>query len=544
MSASSNSYDAAEPFRAAPASSSKPIPLPSFETPPVRRNSGQATLVQAVNAERGKVSLPPPILPPSQAKTNVFIGAVDAKKKTDRSIKAWIGGRMLATAPKMPAWMTSFIVHLGILLLLALIPIIIEPKSLFTLTLDSTDAELGEADSEFSLSGAPPSLETMAADAITLPTTAELEFKAISELGPALPDTISTSTAPPAISMGLTGRNGLLKETLLGEYGGTGKTEEAVARGLAWLARKQQRDGSWSLKRGISDGGSYDDKTAATAMALIAFAGAGNTQFEGQYSEVVAKGLEKLVSWQAEDGSFVADGTKYRNAAGYAHAQATIALCELFGMTHDLTLKRRAQAAVDFASIWQDPKDGGWRYEPREDSDLSVSGWFLMSIMSARMAGLSTNSSTLSKFDGYLDKVSHEKGSQYSYVSYSKPDHVMTAEGLLCRLYRGWTRTDSRVRGGVKVLLQHPITVDRNDRDYYFWYYATQTMHHMGGSDWSQWNEKMREALPDLQQSVGPEAGSWSPSGDQHGSIGGRLYATCFSLYCLEVYYRHLPLYK
>jgi hypothetical protein len=33
-------------------------------------------------------------------------------------------------------------------------------------------------------------------------------------------------------------------------------------------------------------------------------------------------------------------------------------------------------------------------------------------------------------------------------------------------------------------------------------------------------------------------------NGDRWGADGGRLYVTCLSLYVLEVYYRHLPLYR
>ena len=31
---------------------------------------------------------------------------------------------------------------------------------------------------------------------------------------------------------------------------------------------------------------------------------------------------------------------------------------------------------------------------------------------------------------------------------------------------------------------------------------------------------------------------------DQWGQHGGRLYTTCLSIYMLEVYYRHLPIYN
>ena len=83
-----------------------------------------------------------------------------------------------------------------------------------------------------------------------------------------------------------------------------------------------------------------------------------------------------------------------------------------------------------------------------------------------------------------------------------------------------------------------------SDRDVYYWYYATQVLHHYGGSPWRRWNEVMRVELPKAQVKEGREDGSWAPQMDRWGRNSGRLYTTCMSLYCLEVYYRHMPLYR
>ena len=83
------------------------------------------------------------------------------------------------------------------------------------------------------------------------------------------------------------------------------------------------------------------------------------------------------------------------------------------------------------------------------------------------------------------------------------------------------------------------------DQNVYYWYYATQVFHHDGGRPWDAWNEVMRVQLPAAQTRGGREDGSWEPMlGDFAGGVGGRIYATCLSIYCLEVYYRHMPIYK
>ena len=56
----------------------------------------------------------------------------------------------------------------------------------------------------------------------------------------------------------------------------------------------------------------------------------------------------------------------------------------------------------------------------------------------------------------------------------------------------------------------------------------------------------MRQVVPEHQVARGRETGSWDPNRptqDQWANHGGRLYVTCLSIYMLEVYYRHLPLY-
>jgi hypothetical protein len=79
----------------------------------------------------------------------------------------------------------------------------------------------------------------------------------------------------------------------------------------------------------------------------------------------------------------------------------------------------------------------------------------------------------------------------------------------------------------------------------YYNYYATQVLHHYGGYPWRKWNELMREYLVATQAPSGHEQGSWFFFGSDHGCLaGGRLYCTAMASMILEVYYRHMPLYK
>jgi hypothetical protein len=130
------------------------------------------------------------------------------------------------------------------------------------------------------------------------------------------------------------------------------------------------------------------------------------------------------------------------------------------------------------------------------------------------------------------------------------PSRVMTAEALLMRQYLGWKRDNSYMTAGADYLranLPQWGTATANNRDAYYWYYATQVMFQMGGQHWQDWNGNLRALLVDSQVASGPWAGSWepfSPTPDRWAREGGRLYVTAIHLLMLEVYYRHLPLYQ
>ena len=94
---------------------------------------------------------------------------------------------------------------------------------------------------------------------------------------------------------------------------------------------------------------------------------------------------------------------------------------------------------------------------------------------------------------------------------------------------------------GAEYLLEN--AVDWSERDVYYWYYATQVMHHAGGPEWKRWNLKLRDILVQTQEKGGHEAGSWDPNGP-HAHAGGRIYMTALAVCTLEVYYRHAPIFR
>ncbi len=453
----------------------------------------------------------------------------------------------------LPAWLISLLFHMALLILLATVFMREEPDRPKPLVL-STEFGEGSLESgpedevqtepiEFADVGA-PEIEDMGTPQ---PVLIEEPFQLAAtpgELAGELEDRFIPITGAPSGGIPMfAGRSPQVRSRIALQEGGTVASEDAVSRGLEWLARQQNSDGSWSLDGRFSNAGNHSD-TAATAMALLPFLGAGQTHQQGQYRQTVQRGLDWLLANQVRSTDPRTNGSIIGRGIGrmYAHGQATIALCEAYAMTQDARIRDPAQAAIDYI-VRAQHSAGGWRYHFGEPGDTSVMGWQLMALRSGQMAYLNVPSETFEKASRFLDSVQVDsQGSLYSYMPGRGASHVMTAEALLCRQYGGWAADHpALVRGSQFLLSSHLPNVQRTD--IYYWYYGTQVMHHMGGSTWNRWNNTLRDILVQTQIKQGSEAGSWTPVGTFAGQ-GGRLYQTALSLCTLEVYYRHLPLYR
>ncbi len=322
--------------------------------------------------------------------------------------------------------------------------------------------------------------------------------------------------------------------------GGTPQSEEAVERALHWLAIHQRVDGSWNFDHRseaclhyCTHPGSEGSTTAATALALLPFLGAGYTHKVGDFQSLVERGLDYV----KRRGIKISYGNDLRDGSMYGHALATIALCEAYGMTRDEDLKEAAQGALDYIAYVQDGNTGGWRYNPGEAGDTTVTGWMIMALKSGQMARLNVQSPAILAAQRFLDSVQNQDGSQYGYQS-RQPQPTTTAVGLLCRMYTGWRRDNPRLVKGVAYLSAQGPSPDT----LYYDYYATQVLFHWAGPEWDHWNHKMRERLISMQERQGHPSGSWYFESKQS-AAGGRLYNTAMATMILEVYYRFMPLY-
>ncbi|MDG2221976.1 MAG: hypothetical protein P8L85_11375 [Rubripirellula sp.] len=362
-----------------------------------------------------------------------------------------------------------------------------------------------------------------------------------------------------------------------------------INKGLMWLARHQLADGGWSFEHRIGEcqgrcpnpGSKRSARVAATGLALLPFLGAGHSPGDGEYRQTVSAGIDFLIANTASDGSLWRSEGRM-----YGHGIATLALCECYGMltqtppnkasnsnsteprpaygelanaTNALgrrwtavdvaRLKQAATAAVGFI-VRAQAVDGGWRYRPGELGDMSVVGWQVMALKSAKDAGLGGYEQSFAGAQMFLNSVQLDPvgsesygviGTRYRYKSNTeKATPATTAIGLACRICMGASPFHPAAVAGVNRI----VTEGHSGSDMYYNFYANQVVFQHGGVAWESWNQRLSNALIQLQCREGHLEGSWHFGGDHGSNQGGRVYTTAMACLCLEESFRHLPTFR
>lgn len=529
----------------------QPLPdhKPAVDAPTLGLARAASRLGDAGAESRSKrvIPLPPPRPAPPQPPPS------DAEPGPDeRSPWFWWLDRSTAIS-----FLASFVFHLSVLLVLAIlfhvqVPGGFSSQLMASIRPNDHDETLetvrsGGDDSVQLVAAAPLSGETLAPQAEHIrPLTPDVQTRAglpsAPQGAPALPADAADLllAADTDLSGMMSGRAPERRAELAASGGGSVPSEEAVERGLRWLTAHQLPSGAWrfDLEGSPCQGmcrnpGRVASTTAATALALLPYLGAGYTHQRGEYQDVVRRGLFYLVS----RGRRASYGLDFQEGTMYGQGLAAIALCEAYAMTGDEDLKIPAQKALNFIVWAQDKQGGGWRYDPGKPGDTTVTGWQLMALKSGQMAKLIVPSSAIGLVKRFLDGVQSDGGARYGYMT-PEPRPVTTAVGLLIRMYTGWGFNHPAMYRGVDELFRAGPSPD----DIYYNFYAAQVLHHWGGPQWDTWNRKLRDELVRTQATQGHEAGSWHFA-NQHGDQAGRLYTTAMAVMTLEVYYRFLPLY-
>lgn len=310
----------------------------------------------------------------------------------------------------------------------------------------------------------------------------------------------------------------------------TPEMNAAVERGLAFLASRQQADGS------IGKQDSYGARSGITALAGIAFLAGGNLPGRGKYGQNVERAVNFLLSNAMESGLLASEQA---HAVMYSHGFATLFLAEVYGMTGDERVKERLQKAVRLIQRTQNP-EGGWRYTPAPvDADISVTIAQVMALRAARDAGIKVEKEVIDKAVAYVRKCQNADGG----FSYQARDGGMmggsgfprSAAGVATLYYAGIYEGDE-IKRGVSYLLRFQPGKGQDQQGHYYYghYYAVQAMFMTGGEAWAKWFPAIRDELLRRQNRA---SGGWT------GDVSEE-YATAMALIVLQMPNRYLPVFS
>lgn len=308
----------------------------------------------------------------------------------------------------------------------------------------------------------------------------------------------------------------------------TPKTAEAIQKGLDFLAKQQQDDGSFS--------GSYGRNVAVVGLGGMAFIGSGSTPGRGPYGKQVDKCIDYILSHTEESG-FI----NFAPAAGqgpmYGHGFATMFLAECYGMSQRGEVREKLTRAVQLIVDTQN-KEGGWRYQPTREqaADISVTVCQVMALRAARNAGLHVPKETIEHAVTYIKKSQNDDGGFVYMLSVGGPSAFPRSAAAIAALYSAGIYEGQEIDKGLTYLTAQIPQADDVGRDvHYFYgnYYAVLAMWQAGGDYWKRWFPAIRDALVKRQA----DDGSWSDS------IGTE-YATAMGLIILQIPNNYLPIFQ
>ena len=305
----------------------------------------------------------------------------------------------------------------------------------------------------------------------------------------------------------------------------TAELQASVSRGLAWLGRQQNLDGSFG------GGSQYGRHVGITALAGLAFVCDGNVPGRGRYADVVEKGLQFALESTAEQSGLIAAETSY--GPMYGHGFATLFLAEMYGMSPRSDIREKLRKAVALIISTQN-EQGGWRYHPiRNDADLSVTVCQVMALRGARNVGIHVPKSTIDRAVKYVHDSQNVDGGFRYMLDSSGSMFARSAAGVATLFYAGVYEDQSITRGLDYLEKFTPGKTQEQTHYFYGHYYAAQAMFLAGGPHWERWWPAIRDELLEKQ----------SPEGFWRGQAGTE-YGTAMALIILQIPTRTLPIFQ
>lgn len=301
--------------------------------------------------------------------------------------------------------------------------------------------------------------------------------------------------------------------TLAAQDADADRVREAVNKGLAWLASKQAKDGSWPAQQ-------QGMPTAHTAFSGLAFLAAGNNLNEGKYAPNLRLALNWYRNQKAKEvihsGLLGADPSEPGNTGRYMpeHGVAMSFLAQLLeeAKGDDRQALRKLLADGVAFSMKGQSSLGGWFYtsaaEGHDSSENVATMLVVQGLIDARNAGIAVPHASMKKVQAYLERCTTVKGGIiYSGGDRPAPDSggrpTITAMAVVAYLPKNGPYTDETTRRWLAFCADTPRLAPvrkMSSTDLLTQYFVSRIAFHLNEREW-------RESFPKRQI---PDHLNWS----------------------------------
>jgi hypothetical protein len=340
-----------------------------------------------------------------------------------------------------------------------------------------------------------------------------------------------------------------------GDWEVTPESQEALDRGLAWLARSQGPAGNWE-----------SDDLGLVATGALAFLAAGHLPGREPYGDTVERALDYVLD-NAQPSGLLNIADPHR--AMYNHGLSTFVLGQAFGMSDDPRLGPTLDRALALIAQTQ-ALDGGWNYEAQrrpQGHDLSLVVMQALALRSAVDSGFEVPPDVVERAIRVVREHYTPQGcpltapeaeqrkhpGQFTYQPGSKPTAAMAAAGVVC-LQEFGEYDDWRIEKSTAAVADSFRWHVRMDNvrahghvpfnDAYTLYYVAQAIYQVGGEPWQSLYPRLRNTLvaSQIRDPQRPDLdGSWPVWGRVRGRPG-QLYMTSVACFVLAIPNRYLPI--
>jgi hypothetical protein len=342
------------------------------------------------------------------------------------------------------------------------------------------------------------------------------------------------------------------------------RVDAAVDRALTWLASRQRDDGSFPT---VPNG-----QPGVTGLCAMAFVSHGRSPSDAQFGSRLERIVDYIIACQKENGLIALLGDDRaelsRNVShsvgvcsAYNHAIGSLTLSELYGMSDpkrarrmDTAIKKALSATLQMQR-WPKQREvdrGGWRYidhSDQWDSDLSITGWNLMFLRSARNAGFDVPKQAIDDAVAYIRRCYSKKHKTFEY-RIENPERLsrgMAGAGILALAHAGYHKSAEAQTAGEWILKHNfqaynstPQELSDRDRYHYSLFNSCQGMYQLGGRYWQEFFPRVETVLLANQR---PD-GSWPADRNKNDAVFGNAYTTALVVMTLGAPNQLLPIFQ